>query len=260
MKHHEPHDWKSGAIPGQGWEGANRQGGEKPRRWCTNQVGYLVPKRERQRKRGMWTPSSRYSGGAIFENSEETSYGGPERSGEFTLSWSGKVGRSEWFGWSNLTGTVPSLVDTMTTTTRTTQVGLVEHHEAHEGKVPFLNDSRSPDGVTVKTRGIPRSWRSRQRPTSLKLHRFCSSSPRPTQVGRRERTPRKHLAEAGWPDQANLMRPCSLRKGHSERGIVKAGARFARSRIGRNDTHSESRQRSPEHSERRNRADLVQRG
>jgi hypothetical protein len=56
MKHHEPQDWKLGAIPGQGRGGANRQGGARPRRRHTRRVGDLSPKRSRRRARGTWTP------------------------------------------------------------------------------------------------------------------------------------------------------------------------------------------------------------
>lgn len=101
--------------------------------------------------------SSQYSGGAFFENSEETSYDGPEGFWGFTLSGSGKVGCSELSGRSNLIEVSRVSGRHDDDEARTTKVGLVEHDEAHEGKVPFLNDSRSPDGVTVKTRGIPRS-------------------------------------------------------------------------------------------------------
>jgi hypothetical protein len=54
-----------------------------------------------------------------------------------------------------------------------------------------------------------------------------------------------HPAKAGWPGQANLTRPCSLRKGHSERENLQVGARFARSRIALIGALPESRQRSP---------------
>jgi hypothetical protein len=42
-KHHEPHDWKPGATPGQGRGGASRRGGARPRGRRTRRVGSPSP-------------------------------------------------------------------------------------------------------------------------------------------------------------------------------------------------------------------------
>lgn len=48
-KRHEPHDWNSGAISGEGRGGVSRQGGAKPRRWNAGSVGNRSPKQARRR-------------------------------------------------------------------------------------------------------------------------------------------------------------------------------------------------------------------
>lgn len=72
-KRHEPHDRNFGAISEEGRGGASRQGGEKPRRRNTGEVGNRSPKRARRRARGSGLLGSQDGEGAIFGNSDETS-------------------------------------------------------------------------------------------------------------------------------------------------------------------------------------------
>jgi len=79
MKHHEPHDWKSGAIPGPGRGGAIRQGGSNHEGGARGGLATCLRSDHGDVLAGRGLLGSQDSGGAIFGNSNETSYDRPER-------------------------------------------------------------------------------------------------------------------------------------------------------------------------------------
>ena len=68
MKHHEPQDGKSGAIPGQGREGENRQGGAKPRRRRARRAATRLRSEGGDTDAGCGLLDSQDRSGAIFGN------------------------------------------------------------------------------------------------------------------------------------------------------------------------------------------------
>lgn len=78
MKHHEPHDWTSGATPGPGRGGVNRQGGSNHEGGARGGLATRFRSGHGDVIAGRGLLGSRDSGGAIFGNSNETSYDSPE--------------------------------------------------------------------------------------------------------------------------------------------------------------------------------------
>jgi hypothetical protein len=121
-KRHEPQDWKRGATPAQGREGASRQGGGKPRRRNVRRVGDLSPKRRWRQPRGSGLLGPQDSGGAIFGNLNETIVRRTGRSSEETRDDpQGRAARRESGG----------LVGTMTTKAMSAQAGVAERERKH---------------------------------------------------------------------------------------------------------------------------------
>ena len=79
MKHHEPHDWKSGATPGPGRGGVNRQGGSNHEGGARGGLATCLRSEHGDVRVGRGLLGSQDSGGAIFGNSNETSYDELER-------------------------------------------------------------------------------------------------------------------------------------------------------------------------------------
>ena len=78
MKHHEPHDWKSGATPGPGRGGVDRHGGSNHEGGARGGLATRFRSDHGNVLAGRGLLGSRDGGGAIFGNSNETSYGRPE--------------------------------------------------------------------------------------------------------------------------------------------------------------------------------------
>lgn len=105
------------------------QGGAKPRRRHAGSVGNRSPKRRRQRRRGTRSPRLPipWRGDLWNLEAEHRPIDRTRGEGGRPPAQLGKVGGREQS---------PNLVGTMTTQTRPTQVGIVEHDEAHEGESP----------------------------------------------------------------------------------------------------------------------------
>lgn len=158
---------------------------------------------------------SRDSGGAIFGNSNETSYGGPDGTRRGATLEVTRQGRGS--GAIRAPGRHDDDDDENGASRTRRARRSTRGRESRNLKRPPV----SPGGVTAKAWGIPRPGRSRRRPTSLKLHRSCSRAPRATGDGRTVgKAPLRW-----WSIQANLSRRVRPR----ERACVVPGPRSGRS-------------------------------